>query len=477
MNVPAICAEGDIMALPTTISSELGDFLSWYIAKHNATIDSLDNVTAALSDTNLDVKWKDYYLESGGADNPHFLGGSTFHTGSSAADTFLFTDEAFTVDADHGANVVHGGVGDNFVKTGIGADTIILTGGNNFIISEAGANTISVTTGHNFISTGLGADSITATSGDNIIDAGDGANTITVSSGDNIITTGSGADNITTAGFDGTVNTIDAGDGANTITTGAGKDTITGGDNADTITSGAGADTIHAGNGANTITTGAGADTVYTGLDVDTVSAGVGDDKIYIYGGTDTISAGSGNDTLIVEYGLAVAAVSVNSLSGDLENGYSGNVSGLGAATFLGVENFDITSGDFYDVITTGGGDDVITTGGGDDIISAGRGDDEMTGGAGADIFVFEDNFGNDVITDFNANSDSDQIDLSSVAFVLSLMTDGDVYNAWKSTYVTEVTVDNSQHAVIFDGTNTNTNTITLTGVDASDLDFADFIF
>jgi hypothetical protein len=100
-----------------------------------------------------------------------------------------------------------------------------------------------------------------------------------------------------------------------------------------------------------------------------------------------------------------------------------------------------------------------------------------VTGGAGADIFVFEDNFGNDVITDFNANSDSDQIDLSSVAFVLSLMTDGDVYNAWKSTYVTEVTVDNSQHAVIFDGTNTNTNTITLTGVDASDLDFADFIF
>jgi Ca2+-binding RTX toxin-like protein len=462
MNVPAICAEGDIMILPNTISSELGGFLSWYAGKYSGsgtTIVSLDEVTPALSNPWLQGDWGTYYSDS---DNSPFLGGPTFRTGSLAADTFLFTDEAFTVDAVDGANVVHGGVGDNFVKTGIGADTVILTGGHNVIISKAGANTISVTTGDNFISTGLGADSITATSGDNIIDAGDGANTITVSSGNNIITTGSGADNITTAGFDGTFNTIDAGDGANTITTGAGDDTITGGDNADTITSGAGADTIHAGNGANTITTGAGADTVYTGLDVDTVSAGVGDDKIYIYGGTDTISAGSGNDTLIVEYGLAVAAVSVNSLSGDLENGYSGNVSGLGAATFLGVENFDITSGDFYDVITTGGGDDVITTGGGDDIISAGRGDDEMTGGAGADIFVFEDNFGNDVITDFNANSDSDQIDLNKVHVISPAN--------WASHTVNNTDGD----AVISVGSG---NTITLTNVAKVDLEYADFIF
>jgi Ca2+-binding RTX toxin-like protein len=462
MKVPAICAEGDIMALPITISSELGGFLSWYAGKYLAsgtTIVSLDKVTLALSNPALQGDWGTYY--SGTTTSP-FLGGPTFRTGSLAADTFLFTDEAFTVDAFDGANVVHGGSGSNFVRTGIGADTIILAGGNNVIISEAGANTISVTIGNNFISTGLGADSITATSGDNIIDAGDGANTITVSSGDNIITTGSGADNITTAGFANTVNTIDAGDGANTITTGAGKDTITGGDNADTITSGAGADIIHAGNGANTITTGAGADTVYTGLDVDTVSAGVGDDKIYIYGGTDTISAGSGNDTLIVEYGNAVAAVSVNSLSGNVENGYSGNVSGLGAATFLGVENFHITSGTR---------DDVITTGGGDDIINAGAGNDKMTGGAGADIFVFVDNFGKDVITDFTVNSD--KINLSNVAGV------GDVGGITIAVFMSNIEYNpatslNPINAVISYGVE---NTITLTNVAHGALDTDDFIF
>lgn len=443
------------MVLPVTFSDELTDFLSWRGTLLDPVVVTWSPIEAkaALSDVDQ-TKWETYYSVNEGSDNSNILGGPKFHTGSLAADTFLFTDEAFTVDAGDGANVIHGGSGSNFVKTGLGADTVILTGGNNVIISDAGANTINVTTGHNFISTGLGADSITATSGDNIIDAGDGANTITVSSGDNIITTGSGADNITTAGFADTVNTIDAGDGANTITTGAGKDTITGGNNADTITSGAGADEIHAGNGANTITTGAGDDTVYTGLDVDTVSAGVGDDKIYIYGGTDTISAGSGNDTLIVEYGLAVAAVSVNSLSGNVENGYSGNVSGLGAATFLGVENFHITSGDFNDVITTGGGDDII---------NAGLGDDKMTGGAGADTFVFEDEFGEDAITDFDAHGDdSDIISLLNFAVI----TESNFKN-----YIEDIS-GTANTRFSFDG-----NTITLIGVLEANLGAEDFGF
>jgi Ca2+-binding RTX toxin-like protein len=476
MNVPAICAEGNIMTLSSTIFDELNHFLSW-AGVTSSPIDALGALSAIRQ-----ADWATYYPVSVSITEPP-LGGSTFHLGTLAADTFLFTDEAFTVDAGDGANVVHGGFGSNFVRTGIGADTVILTVGNNVILSEAGANTINVTTGNNVISTGLGADSITATSGNNFIDAGDGANTITVSSGNNTITTGSGADNITTAGFseilddegniipgfEGSVNTIDAGDGANTITTGGGKDTITGGNNADTITSGAGDDIIDAKNGANTITTGAGNDIVKTGLDVDTVSAGVGDDIIYVYGGTDTISAGSGNDTLIVEYGDAVAAVSVNSLSGNLENGYSGNVSGLGAATFLGVENFHITSGEFNDVITTGGGDDIINTG---------AGNDKMTGGYGADRFVFVggvggDGFGDDIITDFKANGDLDQIDLSNVAglgdvggFTIADFMSNIVYNS--------ATSSNPSNAVISAGSG---NTITLTNVVDGDLVDTDFIF
>jgi Ca2+-binding RTX toxin-like protein len=330
--------------------------------------------------------------------------------GSLASETFDYRnneDQSFAVDAFDGANAVYGGSGNNYVMTGIGADTINLKAGDNIIISDAGANNITVTGGDNFISTGLGADNITATDGDNFISAGDGANAITVTSGNNIIITGKGADSITTAGFlNSTINVINAGDGANTITTGAGEDHITGGIHADTITSGAGNDTVFAGDGANTITTGDGNDLIYTGKDVDTVSAGTGNDTIHIYGGTDTISAGTGNDTLIAHFGSATLAVSINALTGDATEatGYSGNISGFGVASFLGVNNFNITSGVAADTITTGAGADVINGGAGADI---------LTGGEGADMFVIAAGDTGltlktaDTINDFATNSDT----------------------------------------------------------------------
>jgi Ca2+-binding RTX toxin-like protein len=378
--------------------------------------DAFDDIIDRLNRVDAN-KWGSYVGEAETYDARaaefHLLGGYDFHTGSLAAETFLFTDKAFTVDTGGGANTVTGGSGNNFVKTGLGADTINLTSGNNVIISEAGANVVNLTYGNNFIITGLGADNITATSGNNIIDAGDGANTITVTSGNNTIITGAGADNITTAGGESTINTIKAGDGANTITTGAGEDHITGGINADTISSGAGNDTVFAGAGANTITTGGGNDVIHTGVDVDTVTAGLGEDIIHVYGGTDTIAAGAGTDTLIVHFGGGAAgSVSINSLSGTLETGYSGNVSGLGAATFLGVENFHIISGGAKDMITTGGGADIIVAGGGDDFINGGGGDDTLTGGLGADEFIYDRmSTGTDTITDFSGgNSQGDTL-------------------------------------------------------------------
>jgi hypothetical protein len=236
------------------------------------------------------------------------------------------------------------------------------------------------------ISSGDGADTITVTSGNNTINAGGGANTIVATSGINVINTGGGADTITTGGVAGGGNTINAGDGANTITTGAGDDTITGGNGADTITTGAGNDVVHAGDGANTVTTGAGNDIVYSGVDTDTITTGAGDDEIHIKGGTDTIAAGAGNDTLIADFSAATGAVSINTLAGNVDAGYAGNISGLGIATFAGVENFEITSGGFDDVITTGDGTDVVHAGGGSDIVNLAGGDDEAIYTMGANV-------------------------------------------------------------------------------------------
>ncbi len=74
---------------------------------------------------------------------------------------------------------------------------------------------------------------------------------------------------------------------------------------------------------------------------------------------------------------MATGAVSINALVGNAAAGYAGNISGLGIATFAGVENFEITSSDFNDTITTGGGADVVHAGAGSDIVNLAGGNDQ----------------------------------------------------------------------------------------------------
>jgi hypothetical protein len=345
--------------------------------------------------------------------------------GTDAAETITFTDTSTRVNAGEGVNTITGTSGNNYIISGGGADTIAVTSGHNTILAGAGANTITATLGNNVITSGDGADTITVTSGNNIINAGGGANTIVATSGINEINTGDGADTITTGGLayggntlnagegpneaegpytgegpneaegpyigegpnEAEGNTINAGDGANTVTSGAGNDKITSGSGADTISAGDGDNVVKASNGANTVTTGAGNDVVYTGVDADTIATGAGDDVIIIKGGADTIAAGAGNDTLIADFSFATDAVSINTLAGTATAGYAGNISGLGIATFAGVENFEITSGNFNDTITTGDGADVVHAGAGDDTVNLAGGDDEA-------IYTLASNYG-----------------------------------------------------------------------------------
>jgi VCBS repeat-containing protein len=332
------------------------------------------------------------------------VGGDEIITRNAAADTIVFTSTNTTVEAGDGANTITGTSGNNLISAGIGADTITVTTGHNTIDAGSGINTITAMSGNNQITAGDGADTITLTSGNNKINAGGGINTIAATTGNNSITTGDGADTITVSTGN---NTIHAGSGANTITASLGNNTITAGDGADTITTSGlagGGNTIDAGNGANTVTTGAGNDTVTSGNGADTITTGAGDDTITVKGGIDTIAAGAGNDTLIADLSLATGVVSLSALAGTAAAGYAGNLSGLGIATFAGVENFEITSGDFNDTITTGDGTDVVRSGAGNDTVNLAGGNDEAIytmaentgasdvyqGGAGVDTLTLE---------------------------------------------------------------------------------------
>lgn len=68
-------------------------------------------------------------------------------------------------------------------------------------------------------------------------------------------------------------------------------------------------------------------------------------------------------------------------------------------------------SGDDY--IYGGIGSDLIFAGAGDDHINGGNNDDLLVGGAGADVFIFDPNFGNDIIYDFKSGIDKINIDPS----------------------------------------------------------------
>lgn len=60
-----------------------------------------------------------------------------------------------------------------------------------------------------------------------------------------------------------------------------------------------------------------------------------------------------------------------------------------------------LSGGNGKDLLLGGSGNDVLNGGNGDDTLNGGPGDDTLTGGNGHDVFVFDLNFGHDVITDY----------------------------------------------------------------------------
>ncbi|MEX0317297.1 MAG: spondin domain-containing protein [Ruegeria sp.] len=159
-----------------------------------------------------------------------------------------------------------------------------------------------------------------------------------------------------------------------------GNDDIVGGDEAETINAGNGNDIVEAGGGD------------------DVVNGGNGDDDLFGEDGNDQLSGGNGDDNL------------------DGGEGADALRGGRGDDLLEGGDGADrIEGGRGDDEIEGGAGDDIICAGVGDDIINGGFGNDRLEGNRGADTFVFEDDFGDDVIADFEAFANGDVVDLTAV--------------------------------------------------------------
>ena len=254
-----------------------------------------------------------------------------------------------------------------------------------------------------------------------IMDLGSGSDTAGGGRNFNVILGGSGADTLRSEGY---WEDVVGGSGDDTITAtgkgawlfgGAGNDTITGSDSrwflAERLFGGEGDDTIDGGGGRDYIIGGAGDDdlTGGSGADVFFFSEGDGSDTIQDFSAAegDMIYLHSFDQTITWDQLSGKIATVTDPNDNTIVTGVKIDLSDWGGGTIIlnGITDVNAVTADMFYLDTIVGGD-------GNDDLQGGTSDDTMTGGAGADTFVFDEDSGNDTITDFST-TDGDKIDLS----------------------------------------------------------------
>ena len=173
---------------------------------------------------------------------------------------------------------------------------------------------------------------------------------------------------------------------------GSGDDIITGNE-ADNVLNGyAGNDVIYGGEGNDTFDQ-SGSDGGRSGAD--TFYGGLGDDAFYVH-------AANGSDRVIEYENEGTDTVRINSTA---EYTLPDNVENL--TVFSNDEDKVLTGNNLGNMIAAQGGNDIIAGLGGNDIIYCGPGDDTITGGSGSDQFIFYLGDGQNVITDFELDTDA----------------------------------------------------------------------
>ncbi|MEO0865309.1 MAG: calcium-binding protein [Pseudomonadota bacterium] len=202
---------------------------------------------------------------------------------------------------------------------------------------------------------------------------------------------------------------------------------------------------INARGGDDTVFGFGGDDDIRTGLGSDSIVAGAGDDTIDGGNNRDIVDAGAGNDVVI---------------------------GGKGKDRISGADGDDaLLGGSNRDRLEGGKGDDTLEGEDGRDFLSGGRGEDRMIGGTGrdtltggrdADTFLFSEDFGEDIITDF----DADGGDVILLSLGLGIDDAADLFENHLSQSGADVLLDDL-----------NGNTILLEGVALDDLGADQFSF
>jgi len=194
----------------------------------------------------------------------------------------------------------------------------------------------------------------------------------------------------------------------------------------DALLGGGGNDLLLGGDGNDTLSGGAGDDQLYGGFGTDSLDGGEGSDSYVVMGsfgslegydsyvdqgslGIDTISMiNNGNVTLFLAAISGIEVIDARGVGPGYQAGIAGDSSDnrwdFSSVNFLG--NITVSSGGGNDWIRGTAAADTLQGGIGNDTLNGGIGNDRLYGQTGDDIFVFDQNFGQDIIFDFSVGRD-----------------------------------------------------------------------
>jgi Ca2+-binding RTX toxin-like protein len=343
-----------------------------------------------------------------------------------------------SIDGGAGNDTLSGGDGNDQLLGGVGADSINGGAGNDAIVGGTGNDTLSG---------GDGNDSFAYTFGDgvDILDGGTGGDTLSI--------VGTTANNALSVLFDGSSITSFTGgtiSGIESLSADllGGTDTLSyAGTSADVSVDLAGhtASGFTSLLGVENVTGGSGNDTLTGDAAANILAGGAGNDS-YFVGAGDTVSegAGAGTDT--------VNSTATFTLGANVEN-----------LTLTGSADINGTGNGLANVIIGNTGANVLSGAAGNDTLDGGLGNDTLSGGTGNDMFVFHAGFGNDVITDFDANptGGQDLLDLSAYTPDIDALNFAAHVSIAVSAGNTVITIDGTQHITLSGVTGVGANIIT----------------
>jgi Ca2+-binding RTX toxin-like protein len=304
----------------------------------------------------------------------------------------------------------------------------------------------------------FGDDNIFGRGGDDIIRGNDGNDFVAGGLGDDVIIGGDGVDtasylfatggilvNLGTSGFQNTLSDgMDNLFGIENLSGSLHGDILIGDDNDNRLEGLDGNDALSGMDGNDVLFGGAGNDTLSGGL------------------GNDVLEGGSGSDWAVYHHAVVVNlnveaqntfGAGIDTLR-DIEN-LAGSIHGDALGGNAGRNEIDGNGGN--DWLFGRGGNDILRGGFGDDMIAGNSGSDFLVGDAGSDTFIFDDDWGNDIIADFEVGED---------------VLDFGLVTGLDNTFQFHVS-ESSGNAVIGYGL---TNSVTLQGVSLVELDSGEWI-